>query len=492
MPLSVIATIGLTSCSCCDEQSKILQASTGEDAASRAVWTARVGDATSSGDVGIVSIGDEGVVLGASVRGDVKIAGASLPANRAEDLGQNAAAADDILVVKLSSLGKPLWGQRFGDARSQRVHDVDATETGTIFVGGRFEGGLAWGKQTWKANDKGYAGFVATLDPSGVPGWGTWFDAVPAPKTRDEPCGATVLAVESDDLGRLFVMGSYRGIFRIEGKPPIADADDRTGGTFFARFDSAGALRWFRLASQSEQTLQSRVDAMATSHTGDIVLTGVATGKGSFVDVPLDAGKSSVVITVWDQTGNAMWARSFGLDGTVDRTRVAVSKGGDVYVAAELKGTLVVDKTKVEATPGGEGSVPLVVMRVDPKGEARWVKRLGNVSASAPFDVAADGAEGFVVTATVGVAGGKDDLGGTVFEEVKPGVEGGVVVAAFDGEGSARWSRAFATEQRNRSGGVTVTKDGRVLVAGILNAGICEPECEQKQLGDLFVAAMRK
>jgi len=501
--------LALGASGCCDDFSKVEQSARGDDKASRVVWTARVGDAMRVGAIRVGATASDETVVAASLQGDVTVGGEKLPASRGPKDDAKMSASDDVAVWKLKANGKPLWALRFGDAQSQQVTALSVTGAGTIFVGGRFEGSMPWGNQSWSAGEHAYAGFVGSIDPVGVPGWGTWFDAAPvvlkhAPADTPPSFGATVSTVGTDAMGRLFVLGNYQGKFRVNGKQPIEDAPDRVGGSFFARFDLGGAMRWFRLASYSERsgdakeggTLHAVAESMCSTRHGNVVLVGTASGEGSFVGLPMKAHPTgSLFVSAWNQSGEHLWDYMFPASGDIASLRVAVADDGSIFVAGITRGKVTLDATSVESDSAGSAVPPstgaLFAARLDASGKALWLKRLAHARWDSPVGLSVAGNDGFVIAATV-VERQTDVGGGALFDKPMAGKDGAVFVARYGVDGKHQWSRGFITADRNSSGDVVVSKSGRAVVAGLLNVGTCPGACEQKQLGDVFVAALGK
>jgi hypothetical protein len=448
------------------------------------------------------------IVVAATLHHDVKIGGQTLVARRAQDVDGSTSSAGDVVVWKLSASGKPVWGRRFGDGRLQRATGLAVSGEGTAFVGGAFEGTMDWGKLEWKVADDAHGGFIGALDPSGTPGWGTWFDATPLePKSwkgaTPPRIGAEVRAVSSDEKGRLFVMGSYVGRFRIAGKHPITDDPDRVGGSFFARFDPGGAMRWYKLASYPEKDidekgkpsrLRANLQDMTTSEAGDVILIGTATGEGYFVGMPMKADPNptgSVFVSAWSGSGQDKWSNLFPLAGDLAHPRVAIGQDGSVYLAGLVRGRLTVGPHSLESARTDDGA-QLFAARLDPHGKVLWAKSLAHARWNAPIGLAPDGERGFLVTGTTDTGGVSDVGGGQLFEQPLQGMDGVLFAAAYGPDGAHRWSRGFSTLAHNRSGDVVVTRAGKAVMAGLLNIGECVDSCEREQLGDVYVAAMGK
>lgn len=506
--MSLIAT------GCCDGCDDLEQRARGDQQASRTVWSSRVRDATHRGVVLARVTPDKEVVVAATLHGDVKIGDSRLEARRAGSADKAKSADGDVVVWRIGAEGETKWAQRFGDGRDQSVASMAVTRKGTVFVGGRFEGSMVWGSHEWKVKDGAHGAFVGTLDPSGAPGWGTWFDAEaggdpPTGGTETPSFGATLRSVGTDALGRLFVLGSYVGKFRVDGKVPIEDRPDRVGGVFFARFDQGGAMRWFRLASHSETAtggesskgsgpLRVHADVMATTEHGNLVIFGTAQGKGDFVGVPMQADPGgSAFLSVWNQSGEHLWTELFPASGELWHPRVAVTTEGTIYVAAVTRGKVTVGETSVQAGSGkGESGVgnpfgELFVGRFEPSGKPVWLRRIATVAWAPPVGLSVDSSRGVIVSATMAMSDGCCDLGGgPLFSEALKGAHDVVFAAAYDSDGRHRWSRGFATEGWSRSEDVAYGPEGRTVVAGTFGIGQCETACDQAELGDVVVSVL--
>ncbi len=485
---------------CCDGCSNVQTKARGD--APSVVWSAEVAHASHGGAVHLAWPGDQDVVVAATVHGDLKIGSADLEASRKAGVGAGMSAAGDVAVWKLGKDGKPRWGLRFGDPAPQSVAGLAVTGAGTVFVGGRFEGSMAWGDATWKSEAGKHGGFVGSIDPAGIPGWGTYFDAVPGKgaekKEGRRESKASVLAVGTDALGRLFVMGQYSGTFRVNGRAPIVDSPERVGGTFFARFDAAGTMRWFRLASYPDtdekgkrQALRAFGQAMAVTEHGNLVLVGTARGEGRFVQVPLASHEGgSLFVSVWNQSGEPLWTRPFLADGSVRDLRVAVAGDGSIYLGGVTRGRVVLGEDEVQPETDDEGA--LFVAKLEASGEPNWLKRVGPTPWGSALGLSVLGDAGLVVAASTPPGDASLDFGGkALFTQAPAAAKGMLYAVAFDPEGEHRWSRGFIAEGI-QSGGAVAVDSGRIALAGLVQGEECNPPCKQSQLSHVYVAELGK
>jgi hypothetical protein len=355
---------------------------------------------------------------------------------------------------------------------------------------------------------------VGTVGPTGAPGWGTWFDATPVKLERAAESfffGAVVVGVALDTAGRLFVLGNYDGKFRINGKQLIQDSPDRVGGTFVARFDPGGALRWYKMGSYPERpdpkkdappappTFTLYGEGLCTTKQGRVVIVGISEGDGEFANATLTSvGERSLFVSVRDGEGAHVWTEQFAAKGELWFPRVVAAGDGSLFLAGATSGEITFGETTVKAdsdadeAKGGGHAAALFAARIDSDGKVAWAKRLGTVPMPTPIGLSADPSGGFVVSASVTLLqGSSTDLGGgPLFDKELPGHLGAMAVASYSADGAHRWSRGFTTLESNRAGAVAVTPSGRVVAVGTVNLGECLVACETKQLGDVFVAAL--
>lgn len=240
---------------------------------------------------------------------------------------------------------------------------------------------------------------------------------------------------------------------------------------------------------------------VATSETGDVVVSGTFTGSLALDGTVLtSAGGSDVFVARLDADGNVQRAVALGGSGDETVTSLIVDHAGRAIVSGQGLGTVALDASDATAfrvdyfgalatdaandvlVAGAlEGSVDfgggaltsaggkdVFVVKLDEAGDHQWSVRFGDVGADQRAQAIASDFEGNVVIA--GVFDGSLDFGtGALTLPHCPSeawCNSAGFVAKLDGNGTALWS--VARGPMRSLPGVATSAQGNVIVSGAL------------------------
>ena len=193
----------------------------------------------------------------------------------------------------------------------------------------------------------------------------------------------------------------------------------------------------------------------------EIVATIGVTGAVALDDqqVAVRGAPGALVIGLDARTGATRWTQPLGATGWTTVAQVAALPGGDVAIGGSFAGTLRAGAAVVTSAGASDG----FVARLGPRGEVRWLARVGGKGADTIAGVAALGDR----IAVAGTFMDAIDFRGVPLAPVHsdvPWSDG--FVAAMGGDGRVAWARAFGSKEPDDVIGVAVTRSGRIAVAG--------------------------
>jgi hypothetical protein len=262
-------------------------------------------------------------------------------------------------------------------------------------------------------------------------------------------CTVRGAAVAPD--ARVGVAIGHRAAITLAGTSiPDAGGDTAT----IAMLDAGGAkLGWSRSIAAAPGPL-----AIA----GDLVVAVVG-GAGTIAlddkPVAVRGAPGALALGLDARTGATRWTQVLGATGWTTVASVAALPGGDVAIGGSFAGTLGVGDAVVTSAGASDG----FVARLGPRGEVRFVVRVGGKGADTVAGVAALGDR----IAVAGTFMGDVDLRGVPLAPVHadvPWPDG--FVASLGGDGRVAWARAFGSDEPDDVIGVAVTRSGRIAVAG--------------------------
>lgn len=292
--------------------------------------------------------------------------------------------ARDLFVLKLDPNGAPIWGKSFGDIDDQSGTAVAADRSGNVLVTGYIRGSmdLGIGPPLMSAGDSDSDMVVLKLSPSGVPIWGRRFGEPSdlqegygiATDTKDDvivtgragagmdlglgPLSGAFVAkldaagallwnqsfgdyvvsydVKVDALDNIFVGGAFEGSITVGADQLAANG---TGDLFVAKLSPTGAPLWGRGYGDSNFQM---ILSIAPDAWGNLLVTGVFDGS---IDLGLGQplvsdGADDIFVVKLASNGTPLWGKKFGGMGVQRVGGVAVDIPGNAYVTGYYWGEI--------------------------------------------------------------------------------------------------------------------------------------------------------
>jgi RTX calcium-binding nonapeptide repeat (4 copies)/Beta-propeller repeat len=229
-------------------------------------------------------------------------------------------ASFDGFFAKLDPSGNVLFAKNLGGTGESSVDSIAVTGTGTILLGGGFNGTVTFGSSTFTA--VGDDGFVSKLNNSGQFIW-----TQPIVDAKASPFGADAAAVVTDTSGDVYVSGPFGGsatfgAITLPGGPGKSDV-------FVAKLNSAGTFQWARQMGNSgdDETYSLAIDAV-----GNLYTAGYYQGTATFGSTTLTASADfDSFVAKLNSAGSVVWADDMGGPGNASATSVAADGAGDIY-----------------------------------------------------------------------------------------------------------------------------------------------------------------
>ena len=303
------------------------------------------------------------------------------------------------VLVKYTPAGRVVWVQVFKGGEYVELTAVSVTPTGTVIVGGVFNGSMPIGSQTLICLYSTYGhgdAFVATLNTSGTLLWARQLTAL---NTTNTGGYSTVKGLAVDNVGNVIVAGEFNramslapGISLTATPPPplissIRDAPD----AFLAKYTSQGAYLWSRQIGGPGYDYATAVIADAG---GNIFVAGnfgnvYSAFAGNTATFTSTAGTPFTTLTAmlnptgsgtsyqdgyvarYDPQGTLSWARPITGPGRENILSLATSAQGAVYVAGSAYyGTLFDATTTFQSGYFGYNGF---VVKYNAAGQMRWL-----------------------------------------------------------------------------------------------------------------------
>lgn len=214
-------------------------------------------------------------------------------------------------------------------------------------------------------------------------------------------------------------------------------------GLLFCGLAGAQTYNWTKtLAGADDQNPQ----AMQVNQSGNVVILTnfrgtVDADPGSNTQNATSAGKTDIILSEWTPDGALVWVKQFGGAGDDYGNNLEIDANGNIIVTGSFEKTVDFNPgTGVDTFNAGK-EADLFVLKLNPKGDFKWVNRVECSGYAFVFDTKLDADMNLFV-----VADFKDTLDMDLTAAVKKiGSEGefdGLVVS-LDSAGKHRWSKVI-------------------------------------------------
>jgi hypothetical protein len=206
---------------------------------------------------------------------------------------------------------------------------------------------------------------------------------------------------------------------------------------------------------------QEYAKGLALDDLDNTYLTGSFEGQASAFDgVRLaSAGKSDAFVAKIDREAHTVWAVGLGGAGADEGLGIAASGAGDVYVTGTFSGTVDFDPGPGRTELTSAGGSDAFLLRLSPKGELVWARRLGGTLDDAGLRIALNKDAVWVAgTFEGGLEGSADNL-------VSAG-KSDAFVAKLDLDGKPLWMKRIGGAKDDEGCGVALGRSGEAWVAG--------------------------
>jgi len=269
------------------------------------------------------------------------------------------------------SAQKWLWVSKDADDTSgntQSGGDALAITTdrwGNMIEGGEFIGKVSFGSHNIVSSSKYIGGlYVAKFDNNGK---ALWVVGSTSPNTL---CNATVISVATDNLGNIYVTGTFSDTVTIGSTTlttPEYDYD-----FFIAKLDANGNFLWAKEAKRYGGSGFSWGNGIATDAAGNAYATGTYLDTVSFGSYTLVSPNGGVFLVKYDSGGNVIWVKSSAGHPVIsffiqDEPNIAIDFAGDVYITGTYKDTVIFNPVTLTAD-----SIDNFVVKYDSGGNVLW------------------------------------------------------------------------------------------------------------------------
>jgi hypothetical protein len=235
----------------------------------------------------------------------------------------------DIFVARYDSNGNAMWAKNFGAERSEYCNSVSTDANGNVYITGLFQSQLLFfGNSTLSLSNPILDVFVAKYDALGNELWA---------KTSEGPqsLASGIGYIATDVAGNTIITGSYSSTLIAFGVHTLTlhGTPANSVDVYVVKYDAAGNVLWAKGFGGNAQDYSADI---VTDTGGNIYLTGFFRSSSIAFDnlgIQNTSTESDIFITKYNSSGNVIWVKSAGGDGSDAGRAICADKTGNIYVS---------------------------------------------------------------------------------------------------------------------------------------------------------------
>lgn len=330
---------------------------------------------------------------------------------------ETSAGGTDVFVSKLDNDGNFLWTKRAGGQYDERSWDIATDDSGNSYITGFYRGNADFGNFTLNGGNQNKF-FVAKLDTNGNFIWvkdadleissggtrivekngqiyiigsfhGTFkFDdeIIETEHNSDSffmkinsngelqwlkhgqfDFAGSILGLDADDYGNLFLSGNYTGSFTIDN----FELDNNTEGSdvLFAKLDSSGNVLW--LKSSHDSTVGS-IRNIAVDSNNDFIISGLFSNSITIEDSTLETTPDlNGLLIKLNSDGELQWMKKIESENMIDLHSICTDNSGNSFVSGFFSQHANFDGTEIFSSYMQE----ILVFKINAAGEYVWIRK---------------------------------------------------------------------------------------------------------------------
>lgn len=275
-------------------------------------------------------------------------------------------------------------------------------------------------------------------------------------------------SIAVDPSGNVFTTGSFMSATANFGTVALTNSASGTNDFLMLKYDASGNLLWAKSAGGNGTDAGNGV---AVDASGNAYVTGI------FASPSIDFGASSITnassgtqdifVVKYDASGNAIWSKQHG--GSMDdQGNAIIVCNNDLYVAGGFNSATIGFGTNT-LTNASAGTSDVLFTKYDLSGNVVWARAAGSVDAEVGTTIITD-QNGSKVFLGGHFNGASIVFGSDQLSNSSPGYKD-LFIASYDATGSWLWSTKVGDVYDEWATDMAINSQGDILVTGVFNSG---------------------
>jgi hypothetical protein len=295
--------------------------------------------------------------------------------------------SQDVFLSKFDPDGNFIWARTWGGLGQDDGRAVAIDGSGNVYITGFFyeEADLDPGAGVDDhITHGGFDVFLSKFDPDGNYVWARTWGGI-----KDD----FAWSVAIDGAGNSYVAGSFWDTVDFD---PGAGVDNHTSTAFYdaslSKFDPSGDFVWARTwgGSGDDRVVSVAVDGFGNPCVAGFFRDAVDFDPGAGVDNHLSNGLDDAFLSMFDPSGNFIWARTWGGPADDEGISVAIDGFSNAYITGIFSGTVDFDPGPGVDGHLSNGNGNAYLSKLDQNGNFVWARTWGGLGTNGESD-ATDG-----------------------------------------------------------------------------------------------------
>ncbi|MDD3876777.1 MAG: SBBP repeat-containing protein [Bacteroidales bacterium] len=325
------------------------------------------------------TLGDYPVAIATDLSGNVFITG-NFSGTATFGSTSITASSIDVFVAKYNNSGQFQWVKKAGGSSVDRGLGIAADISGNVIVTGDFSGTATFGTSTTLTSAGAVDIFMAKYNASGTLVWA---------KRAGGSVNDRATAVVTDDLGNIYITGSFGGTSNFGGTNITATGGAFDTDIFTAKYNNSGDLVWVKKGGTTGGDVEE-AKSISIDSSDNVYIGGVFFGTVNFDGQTMSSnGSSDAFVAKYNNAGTIQWVRNSGGTLEDETASVDVTPDGSVCVTGFFKGSMSAGTFNLSAF-SGVTDIDGFIVKLSPNGQFLWAKRLGRVNEDKSAGIAVD------------------------------------------------------------------------------------------------------
>lgn len=278
--------------------------------------------------------------------------------------------------------------------------------------------------------------------------------------------------IKSDTKGNVITSGIFINTVDFDPGPDVFNLKSTSAiNGFVAKTNSLGKFVWAKSIYSNNDAI---VYSIELDNFDNIYLSGrfydtIDLDPGSGIQKVKSKGQSDAFIIKLDSNGQYLWGKTFGGTSSENAFGITLDESGSIYTTGTFNGTCDFDP--------GSGTVNLssfssevYVLKLDPTGNFRWVKRVECLGHDVSINICTDKFNnvyftgGFTGTADFDPSGNIANLSSVNGSDI--------FICKLDSNGNFRWAKKLGGSRNEQSYRIITDDTGNVYACGAFSGSI--------------------